>query len=319
MPTETEWKVGTIIRKLREEQKITLEELSFGLCSPTTLSRKENGEREMTVIFFSALFERLGYYPDGFELYVGEKEYRRYEQRRNMKKLERNRKFSEIKDLLQQYKAEWNDEIRMESLEQQFVKSMQGYICLYNNQFQEGLEILEEAILLTVPSWCKEQDIHYVAGERELYIMARIADSYEGMERKSEAYAIRKKICYYLIKRGLDLEEILQLYTGIVCRQVPQMIQTKEIQNALVFIQNAENALARRGRLYHWGEILYLKGQCYQELYKSGACSKLQIIEIYRRSYYAFRLLDNLQMSEYVKQILDEEAPGWEHIKLDKL
>lgn len=50
---QQQWTVGDIVRKMWEEAKIGLEQLSRGLCSVATLSRIEAGEREMEQILLS--------------------------------------------------------------------------------------------------------------------------------------------------------------------------------------------------------------------------------------------------------------------------
>ena len=65
---QQQWTVGDIIRKMREEAKIGLEQLSRGLCSVATLSRIEAGEREMDLLLAWRIFQRLGYKIDKYEL-----------------------------------------------------------------------------------------------------------------------------------------------------------------------------------------------------------------------------------------------------------
>ena len=109
--TEDIWTIGNIIKMLRDEQEVTGAQLSYGLCSPTTLSRIEASEREMNVIFSMVLFGRLGYHPDKFELYGSKEEYAQYEQREFMQDLKRSGNCLQLEFELVRYKDIWKEDI----------------------------------------------------------------------------------------------------------------------------------------------------------------------------------------------------------------
>ena len=52
--------IGTIIYENRVRRKITQEELSYGVCTPATLSKIENGIQMPRRKIFEALMQRLG-------------------------------------------------------------------------------------------------------------------------------------------------------------------------------------------------------------------------------------------------------------------
>ena len=54
------YEIGKRIKKAREECKMTQEELAFGICSPGTLSKIENGVQAPNKKTFEALMQRLG-------------------------------------------------------------------------------------------------------------------------------------------------------------------------------------------------------------------------------------------------------------------
>ena len=52
--------IGKMIVALRIENELSQEELCRGICSVTTLSRLEAGERRPDILIFNALLQRLG-------------------------------------------------------------------------------------------------------------------------------------------------------------------------------------------------------------------------------------------------------------------
>ena len=52
--------LGKLLHSLRKEQGINQKELIRGICSLSTLSRFESGEREPSKVIFDALVSKLG-------------------------------------------------------------------------------------------------------------------------------------------------------------------------------------------------------------------------------------------------------------------
>lgn len=51
---------GQIIKRMRQSRGLTQEELAFGICSVSSLSKIENGRQTPHYRTFEALLERLG-------------------------------------------------------------------------------------------------------------------------------------------------------------------------------------------------------------------------------------------------------------------
>ncbi len=76
--------VGDRIRDVRERQKYSQEELSYGICTPSTLSRIENGLQVPGKKILEALTQRLGI-SDGMDaVYLSREEMERYELERQL-------------------------------------------------------------------------------------------------------------------------------------------------------------------------------------------------------------------------------------------
>ena len=64
--------LGTLLYNLRKELGINQKELSRGICSITTLSRFESGEREPSKIVFDTLISKLGKNSNKWEIISSE-------------------------------------------------------------------------------------------------------------------------------------------------------------------------------------------------------------------------------------------------------
>lgn len=319
MYNEDTWTIGNIVKMLRDEQEVTGAELSYGLCSPATLSRIEASEREMNVIFSMVLFGRLGYHPDKFELYGSKEEYAQYEQRESMEDLKRSGNCSQLELELVRYKDIWKEDIEEDVLQQQFVDSMEGFLFFQKREYEKSVELLKKAVAFTIPEWEDKWLEKAVIGEAELELMGMLADALEAYGNGEKAFGVRKNIFSYLEKKPTSRRQMLQIYAEMISKIAPVLLEQKNIGQALARCEDGLAALAEGGRMYHWPTLLYWKGRCLEELYHIGQAG-LELVEAaYIRAFYIYRLFGDFAMAEEVKRHLDKEVPGWEYIRLEKL
>ena len=319
MYSEGTWTIGSVVKFLREEQEITGAQLSYGLCSASTLSRIEAGEREMNVIFSMILFGRLGYHPDKFELYGSKEEYSQYEQRESMQNFKKSQDYKQIELELAQYKKSWQKDIQEDTIQQQFVNSMEGLLCLQKGDYKRSIELLEKAVTVTIPEWDTNWVEKAVVSETELDIMSILADALAAIGNKEKASIIWTNILTYIEQKTKNPVQMLQIYTKTICDMIPILLERKNTGFALELCQKGLDALSEKGRMYHWEDLLYWKGRCLEELYRIGK-EKLDVMKsTYIRAFYIYRFFGNYEMAKEVKSRLDKEVPGWECIKLEKL
>jgi len=71
--------VGEILRETRERKKCSQEEVCYGICTPSTLSRIENGMQIPGRRILEALTQRLGITDNLYTTYMGREELELYE------------------------------------------------------------------------------------------------------------------------------------------------------------------------------------------------------------------------------------------------
>ena len=95
----------TILKKMRKQQKISQQELSIGLCSISTLSRIESGEREPDQMLFDSIISRLGKDSAKWELILKENDKKLLQKRNYIEYLIQVEEWKELKGELEQYKG----------------------------------------------------------------------------------------------------------------------------------------------------------------------------------------------------------------------
>lgn len=67
--------IGEYIKRKREEKEIKQDELCYGICDRSTLSRIERGKQEPTYYILKALLQRLGISEDRCQILMGPQEF----------------------------------------------------------------------------------------------------------------------------------------------------------------------------------------------------------------------------------------------------
>jgi transcriptional regulator with XRE-family HTH domain len=79
--------IGSAISYFRDTYHISQSKLCKGLCSVSTLSRIEAGERDIDAFLLEIFLERLGKIPYQFELILTDFDYEAYQSRKEISKL----------------------------------------------------------------------------------------------------------------------------------------------------------------------------------------------------------------------------------------
>ena len=135
---------------LRVEKQLSQEELCRGICSVTTLSRLETGERRPDILIFNALLERLGKSSDYVNTILTQEEFEYFVRRRNVEIAFSEKDFEQAEKDLQ----EWEQEIAEDGIavHKQDIYRLYAYCYLQKEKnCQKAEEYLYKALLETIP------------------------------------------------------------------------------------------------------------------------------------------------------------------------
>lgn len=183
--------VGMIIGSLRREQNKSLQALSEGLCSKSTLSKIENGSMNPDIMLAEALLQRLGLCTEGLIFYGNKHESELYELRRNITIANRNDRELETKLV-----NELGTKIRDKEIT---VKQYYRYKQALRLPVGEGkIEALQNALKMTIPDFEFSQIEKKNMSWTELTIINNICQAYGEMCEKEEAVFRQKAFVKYL-------------------------------------------------------------------------------------------------------------------------
>lgn len=258
---QNEWMIGNVIKKLRESQGMKQSQLCQGLCSVSTLCKFENGERELDYFLVSVLMQRLGYGLDKYEFYGSSDEWVQWEQMYTMNQFRQEKQMKKLRDALDAYREAWKENIEKSSIQKQFVTWLEGILEKWAGHYEKVEGLFQRAISYTVPDWEKVWREKNAVSVRELSILTELGDIYEQNGGREKAYGTWKSICDYIEANQRKTAEILPLYTSVVLRLSPCLLERSSYWEGISLCEKALKALAKRSRIDNWPRLLYWKGK----------------------------------------------------------
>lgn len=302
---QQQWTVGDIVRRMREEAKIGLEQLSRGLCSVATLSRIEAGEREMDLLLAWRIFQRLGYKIDKYELYATEEELQQWEQRSQMEELAFREDTERLACAIQTYRQQWGKRVEENPLQRQFLAYMQGFLCMQKGDFQEAKELLEAAAEEIVPS--REQMVGNAAlGEMELEILNALSDIYEHMGEVEKSEKLREMLLENIGREKKRVKIYLKLYTELFCKHARNMMETKGSARTLNAAETCLKILQEEKKTCCLPELLHIQAKCLEDLFQKKGEAKEVMLKSWQKAYYIYRLYEKQEEAEKIRKYLEE-------------
>ena len=263
-----------MISYLRRKKKISMELLSKGLCSTSALQRLEYGERLPDFFVLERLLERLGLSVNKMEFLYDEAAYEIYYLREIIEKELEEKNYPEVAEALIEYQSRKE---AAEPLHRQYRNKIQAVVEGEEKQnHQKAVELLEEAIKLTVPDLtlteeCIMEEIEQlILGEGELLLLLLWIEE----KRKlggSKLPIEGRQLLQYIDRTYEDQEVKANVYSKAAWVMGTLAILKKEWQEALWYTLQGEAVLAENGLLLHLPEylerILSLTGSLDREAY----------------------------------------------------
>lgn len=306
-------KIGSAIMYFRENYYISQSKLSKGLCSVPTLSRIEAGERDVDSLLLEALLERLGKTPNQFELILTDLDYESYQNREEIKKRIENKNFQSAESLLNMYEKISGSK---GSVHKQFIVTCRALLNeLKGGPIEQTIELFMDAISYTVPDFKTNEIEDYDLSNTELNIIIDIIQRMITAEMVDRAKEILFQVLDYLDSHN-SMAENDRLYPKVAVIACGVFLKEKDLKRALELSSKGLDKLKGSRKLEHRGELLLIKAQTTEALYKTkDNWSSLQgeCLKQYLQAYYVFDFCEEYAAAESIKKHLQEEYQ-WEGI-----
>jgi len=290
--------IGEIIRINRIEQKISQENLSYGICSVSNLSRIENGVQTPSRATFESLMERLKISPEVFPSFVNENEVGAYRLKHQISKKIGDGKMDEAELLLNKL----DDGQKHERLYKQFIQ----YIRIVLRRGKENssgsvLIDMKKVAKMSIKDCSPKKIIHQVLTKDDLHILNSLAISYYNAGEKNEGIELLYSLKDYMEQKVVDDDGISPLYTMVLYNLSKWVGLAGNHNEAILLCDKAIQRCIEYGAYISFANLLYNKGYALVMLERKDEAKKYL-----QESYYIDRARGKIYNCETTKKFANK-------------
>lgn len=274
--SEADQDFAKLLKNIRTEENVSLDQLAMGLMSASQLVKIENGERPINKNIRDRLLERLGIAKELYENLLDLCDFEEWDYKKKILSAIQNKKIEDAYHLLKEYKAHLRENDR---INHQFILAMWGEVLKQEGASKEKIaECYRKAVILTIPDaekvWSEKRPLSVlemnllletiIYGNNMDYLhkcrvlMEYIDTGYYDEIMKAKIYP---KIVYYYLKKQILFKEYWNVET-----------QTENLK----ICEKAIDKLRDAGRTYYLVELLEIEIQILETMPEDAVTEHLE-------------------------------------------
>ena len=274
--SEADQDFAKLLKNIRTEENVSLDQLAMGLMSASQLVKIENGERPINKNIRDRLLERLGIAKELYENLLDLCDFEEWDYKKKILSAIQNKKIEDAYCLLKEYKAHLRENDR---INHQFILAMWGEVLKQEGASKEKIaECYRKAVILTIP------DAEKVWWEKRPLSVLEMNLLLETLVYGNETDDLYK---YRLLMDYVDMgyyDEIMKakIYPKIVYYYLKKQILFKEYWNVetqtenLKICEKAIDKLRDAGRTYYLVELLEIEIQILETMPEDAVTEHLE-------------------------------------------
>ena len=293
---------GQFIKDLRKKKGWSQQQLSEGICSHVTLSRLERGDlHEISYYHFSTLLEKLDANVDDQNIFfMGNVDYKIYEQRKKIEYLIYTRNYQTAKDLVEELEQ---DDYFKNDLQLQYLLSCKMSIELSTHKkelsqhkFNEIIEVFIQAIKLSKRQFKIDDPIYSPLSHEEMRIINQMAIAHHAVGDTKQAIIITNNLVQSSNKNCENHIEKIQIHIKALYNLSKYLGLQGKIEESLENCEKGIEICRKSRQLDTLPYLLYNKAFAIKEL-GNVSDSKPYLLQ----SYYSFLAKGDDEVAEQVK------------------
>ena len=262
------WDFPTLVRKAREIQNITLEDLCEGICSFSMIGRIERGERFPDKELRDRILARLGVCSDGYENFLFYEDYLVWKRKQGIVNAIEKSNYETAENLLKYY----DETDETDKLGKQFELVMRAQMMQKRHEPPDLIaQMCEKAVKLTVPEIDERAVGELCLSVHELDMILEYTKYCH-----SEKLASRcEEILTYIKSDMFDIYSYVKIYPKVVYYlyiSTPEAV--RDWTRTLRLCNDGIEQLRTAGRMYYLWELLEIKKEGMTKLYHKVGDSK---------------------------------------------
>lgn len=228
LQSEADQDFAKLLKNIRTEEKVSLDQLAMGLMSASQLVKIENGERPINKNIRDRLLERLGIAKELYENLLDLCDFEEWDYKKKILSAIQDKKIEDAYRLLKEYKAHLRENDR---INHQFILAMWGEVLKQEGASKEKIaECYRKAVILTIPDaekvWWEKRPLSVLemnllletlvyGNETDDLYKYRVLMDYVDMGYYDEIMKakIYPKIVYYYLKKQILFKEYWNVET----------------------------------------------------------------------------------------------------------
>ncbi|MCI6065321.1 helix-turn-helix domain-containing protein [bacterium] len=274
--SEADQDFAKLLKNIRTEENVSLDQLAMGFMSASQLSKIEKGERPIDKDIRDRLLERLGIARELYENLLDICDFEEWDYKKKILSAIQDKKIEDAYRLLKEYKAHLRENDR---INHQFILAMWGEVLKQEGASKEKIaECYQKAVRLTIPDaekvWREKRPLSVlemnllletiIYGNNMDYLhkcrvlMEYIDTGYYDEIMKAKIYP---KIVYYCLKKQILFKEYWNVET-----------QTENLK----ICEKAIDKLRDAGRTYYLVELLEIEIQILETMPEDAVTEHLE-------------------------------------------
>lgn len=300
--------IGSAIQYFRDIYHISQSKLCKGICSVSTLSRIEAGERDIDAFILETLLERLGKIPYQFELILTDFDYEVYQSRMEINRLIEDKAIDEAYKLVKEYDKLASDK---GTPHKQFIMLCKARLNeLEGGRPEATIDMLVKAITCTVPDFSTEALAEYFLSYTEFGIILEMLEKMILYKMVDRAEKTLNQIIDYMFWHN-HMEHNVSIYPKVAAIGGRFLLEQNQLDKALELCNKGLEMNKGSRRMDYLGEIFLIKAQSTEGKFKSAGlwetCDKSECIRLYLKAYHLFIFFEEETVADKIKKHLQEE------------
>ncbi len=293
--------IGAVIRRRRLELGLSQEDLADGVCSVTTLSRIENGERMPTHSHVEILLQRLGYSDLMFQSFLNEEDFIAHDLKFKIRQAYIENNFSAGLALLEQFKSLVK---KPSATDEQFM--VLNSIILDRKQYpfsEKQLQDLEQALCLTHPQY-RDGHLPELLSYEEILLLNTIANTQYICGRLQKSIEILYHIIAFYDTHMSNIEEALRTEPMVLYNLSKYLGLEGRYDECIAVCDRGIKLAQVTGRCSCLSQTLYNKAWALVK--RNGAGDQELAMKAATRAYNVAEALDNQRNADHIRKFIED-------------
>ncbi|MCL2404795.1 MAG: helix-turn-helix domain-containing protein [Defluviitaleaceae bacterium] len=249
--------IGELIRINREERKLSQEDLCFGICSTSNLSKIENGTQFPTRATFEALMQRMGLSADIYPSFLDGKDKKAYELKYDINDLYSKGMYDEAEKKL----AMFEKLPKLDNVYNQFIVMTKILLKQQMGQRpEETVKEFENIISMYIKDFSSDKIRKCLLTKSEINMLNAYAIANHRAGNEEIAIDILYGLVDYIDRKVYDKESTAIMYTKLISNLSKYVGMSGDDKEAIRLCDIGITYCIRYSRHTYFAHILYIKG-----------------------------------------------------------